>query len=201
MLNSAYVPPWPEGKIFVLSAPAGTGKTTLAKRLVEQFEALVQIPTLTTRKMRPGETAGKDYLFVSKEEFLDRLKADELVEHVELHGHLYGVSSIYVDAARYDGKHILLVIDTDGAHSVKSRYSDSVLIFLKPPSMEELSRRLEDRGTEDQTVREQRLYRAQKELEDEKIFNYSVVNDTFDDALNVLSSIIIAETHRLEEKK
>jgi guanylate kinase len=167
---SSYVPPWSEGKIFVLSAPAGTGKTTLAKRLVESFEALVQIPTLTTREQRPGESAGKDYEFVSREEFFKRLSNQELVEHVELHGNLYGVSFDNVNSARKSGKHVLLVIDTDGAKAIKNYY-DSVLIFLKPPSMEVLSKRLHGRGTEDLEIREERLKRAQKELQDEIFFD------------------------------
>ncbi len=197
---SSYVSPWPKGKIFVLSAPAGTGKTTLARRLVESFEALVQVPTLTTREPRPKEVSGKDYEFVSREEFLKRLSKQELVEHVELHGNLYGVSLANVSRARGSGKHVLLVIDTDGAQAIKSCY-DAVLIFLKPPSMEVLSKRLHGRGTEDVAIREERLKRAQKELEDEIFFDYSVVNDRIESAFYLLSSIIIAETHRIQEKK
>jgi len=197
---SNYVPPWLEGKIFVLSAPAGTGKTTVARRLVKSFEALVQVPTLTTREPRPKEIPGKDYEFVSKEEFLKRLSNQELIEHVELHGNLYGTSFTNVMSARESGKHVLLVIDTEGAKAIKSCY-DSVLIFLKPPSMEVLSKRLHGRGTEDLEIREERLKRAQKELQDEIFFDYSVVNDTIENAFYLLSSIIIAETHRIQEKK
>jgi len=198
MLSSRYVQPKEKGRVFVLSAPAGTGKTTLARRLVETFDALVLIPTLTTREPRAGEVSGKDYEFISTQEFKERLSRQELVEHVELHGNLYGVSALSVNNARHKGKHALLVIDTDGAAVVKKRY-DSVLIFLKPPSMEVLSERLKGRATEDVEIRARRLARARKELQDENIFDYSVVNDKFDDAFYVLSSIIIAETHRVTD--
>jgi guanylate kinase len=199
MWNETLVRTLPVGKLFVISAPAGAGKTTLANRLVSTFPNVAMAATLTTRAARAGEVPGKDYEFVSKEEFLARQEKGDLLEHIELHENFYGTSSRNVSDLRYAGKHVLLVIDTRGALAIQ-QLLNPVLIFIKPPSMDVLKERLEGRNSEDESTRQRRLEWAKKELLDEQYFDYSIVNDNIDNAFSVLASIVIAESHRLQEE-
>ena len=194
MLSNDLVPSMSYGKVFVVSAPAGTGKTTLAKRLVNTFSNIVHIPTTTTRSKREDEVAGKDYMFVSEEEFLSKIEQGDLLEHIQLYGNYYGTSKQDVDTIISQGKHALLVIDTQGAQIVKQQYQ-AVSIFIKPPSMDELISRLQGRATEDTAMREKRIAWAKYELLQEKGFDYVLVNDSLERAFTILASIVIAETH------
>ncbi len=194
---SSCVKSWPVGQLFVMCAPAGTGKTTLAKRLSLALSNVRCVPTVTTRPKRAGEISGEDYIFETKENFNSLLQRGELVEHIELHGHWYGTSKRELEAARKSGKHALLVIDTRGALAIRQLFP-CVLIFIKPPSLEALRQRLEGRATEDAESILKRLAWAQGELQDEKYFDYSVVNEDVDLAFQVLSGIIVAESHRVQ---
>jgi guanylate kinase len=196
MLNKDLVQSRPYGQLFVVSAPAGAGKTTLVKQLVSIFPNVVQAPSLTTRPRRATEIDGKDYHFVSEKEFLKREAEGQLLEHVELHGNLYGTSREEVERVRRSGRHAILVIDTRGAIALKHQLNP-VLIFIKPPSLETLKERLVHRASEDEKSIEMRLSWAQKELADEELFHYSIINDELPRALNVLASIIIAESHKI----
>jgi guanylate kinase len=196
MWNKDLVQPWLHGQLFILSAPAGAGKTTLVKQLVAAFPSVVQAPSLTTRPPRADERNGIDYHFVSKEEFLKRQEQGDLLEYIELHGHLYGTSRDEIEKARSSGHHVVLVIDTRGAIALKEQMKP-VLIFIKPPSFDVLRERLEQRASEDVQSLQLRLSWAQKELADEKHFHYSLINDELKKAFQVLASIVIAESHKV----
>jgi len=196
MWNSSLVPPHTVGKLFVVSAPAGTGKTTLVKQLVATFDAVSVARTLTTRQPRRDEVNGKDYLFVERKEFEARRVRGDLVESVELHGNLYGTVREEVDRLRYSGKHVVLVIDTAGARIVKEQLQ-AVLIFIRPPSMKVLAERLKGRNSEKEETLHQRLELARLELEQERYYHYTIVNEDLHDAFSLLASIVVAETHRV----
>lgn len=185
------------GLLFVISAPAGAGKTTLAQRLVKTFSGIVQVPSVTTRPKRAGEVNGIDYHFVSKEEFAQREAKGEFLEHIELHENLYATSKKEIETQRESGRHVVLVIDTRGALVLKKMF-DPILIFIKPPSFEVLLERLEGRGSEDEQMLQRRLQWAKKEMADEPHFQYSIVNNQIDDAFDVLASIVVAESHRIK---
>jgi len=189
------LPLWPRGRIFVISAPSGTGKTTLALALLHRFANLEHVPTVTTREKREDEIEGEDYYFVTDEEFRQKIELGEFVEHIELYGKRYGTLRADVDRVRESRKHVLLVIDTRGAQKVKELYQ-GILIFVKPPSIKDLYKRLAKRGSEDERKKEERIAWAERELADERFFDYSVVNANSDEAFFILSSILIAETHR-----
>lgn len=196
MWNKALLRPMSRGLLFVISAPAGAGKTTLAKRLVKTFSSIAQVPSVTTRPKRAGEVDGADYHFVSKEEFAQREARGEFLEHVELHGNLYATSKQEIEKRRKDGCHVVLVIDTRGALVLKKSL-DPILIFIKPPSFEALKERLVGRGSEDEQTLQQRLQWAKREMADEPQFQYSIINDRIDDAFDVLASIVVAESHKI----
>jgi guanylate kinase len=193
---SKCVQSWNTGRVFVICAPAGTGKTTLAKRLANTFPNVSFVPTLTTRPKRPNEVHGRDYFFVSKDDFDARLSRNELIEHIELHGNWYGTSKQELETVCLSGKHALLVIDTRGALEIRKRMP-CVLIFIRPPSIQTLRQRLEGRGTEDAETIQKRIDWAKREMADEPLFDYSIENADVDLAFQVLSGIIIAESHKV----
>jgi guanylate kinase len=196
MWNKALLQSMPRGRLFVISAPAGAGKTTLAQRLVKTFPSIVQVPSVTTRPKRVGEVEGVDYHFVSREEFAQREASGEFLEHIELHGNLYATSKQEIEGRRTRGQHVVLVIDTRGALVLK-KFLDPVLIFVKPPSFEVLKERLVRRGSEDEQTLQRRLQWAKNEMADEPQFQYSIVNDQLDAAFDVLASIVVAESHKI----
>jgi len=186
-----------KGLLFVLSAPAGTGKTTLVKKLQKECSNLVQSVSSTTRPIRPGEVEGEDYFFLSREQFEKRSENDEFLEFVELYGDYYGTSRQWVSERLDSGKHVFLVIDTQGALKLMNKTA-GVMIFMHPPSFDELKRRLKGRQTESDEVIEKRLKWAASEIEKSKLYDYNIVNDNIDDAYLVLKSIVVAEEHRTE---
>lgn len=188
------------GLVFILSAPAGTGKTTLIGMLTQEFPHVVMSISLTTRQPRSGEVNGVDYHFISKEEFKRRFDGGELLESVELYGNHYGTSRLLLDALIAQGKHVFLVIDTQGALLLKQQKSDDfhpISIFIRPPSLEELEQRLQRRHTESPEVIKKRLAWAKQELEAERHYDYSIVNQELPAAYQALRSILIAEEHRI----
>lgn len=196
MWSNALLTKTSQGKLFILCAPAGAGKTTLLKKILHSFSDVKTSPSFTTRARRADEMDGREYHFVSKEEFLRREADGEFLETIELHGHFYGTSRQAITALLASGNHVLLAIDTRGAFALQKSFN-SVLIFLKAPSLSVLRERLEGRGSEDESLVKTRLDWAKKELTEEKHFHYSIVNDSLEDAFSVLASIIIAETHRI----
>ncbi len=184
------------GKVFVISAPAGTGKTTLTHMLVNEFPSIVQSVSFTTRKPREDEVDGMHYRFVSRGEFEKKIDQGEFLEFADIYGDLYGTSREWVEGRLEQGKHVVLVIDTQGALKLKQWYS-ATYIFIIPPSFEELRRRLLERRTENSAVIEKRLAWARKEVERSDEYDYRLVNDDLATAYQVLRSIVIAEEHRV----
>lgn len=184
-----------EGLVFVVSAPAGTGKTTLVRMLQKEFPCIVGSISYTTRNPRPGEQSGVDYFFVSEKEFKEKLKEGEFLEYATVFGHSYGTSRLFVETQQRLGKHVVLVIDTQGAIQLKGRFEAS-FIFISPPSIQELRSRLYGRKTETDQVIEHRLSWAEKEMELARLYDYHIINENLEIAYEVLRSIIIAEEHR-----
>ncbi len=182
--------------ILVVSAPSGAGKTTLCRRLLEETELVFSV-SHTTRPPRPGEVHGQDYYFVDRKTFEDLIARGGFLEWAEVHGHLYGTSKAEIERLQAQGRDILLDIDVQGASQVRSRLgSEAVFVFILPPSLEELERRLRARGTEKEEVLQRRLTRAREELAFAPWFDYVVVNDRLEEALEDLLAIIRAERKR-----
>lgn len=185
------------GLTFIVSAPAGTGKTTLVQRLTKEFPSVVASISYTTRAPRAGETNGVDYFFIDKEEFEKKIAEEEFLEYVVLYGQYYGTSRKWLESNLDAGKHVVLVIDTQGADLLRQRIP-VVSIFIQPPALEELRRRLENRSTESIEKIEERLALAKEELKAVQLYNYAIVNDNIEIAYQVLKSIFIAEEHRVQ---
>jgi len=190
-----------KGLLIVISAPSGTGKTTLCHMLLKEFPKMEFSVSYTTRKPRPNEKDGVDYHFVTKEQFLKMVEEGDFLEWAEVYGNLYGTSKSQVLKALEEGKDVLLDIDPQGALQVKKNFPEAVLIFVLPPSLKELEKRLRKRGTDDEATIEKRLKVARKELQTALKYDYLVVNDELNLAFNALKSIIIAEKHRTERLK
>ena len=179
-------------KVIVLVAPSGSGKTTIARRLLKDYPQIKFSVSATTRKPRNGETDGEDYFFLTREEFDHKIEKNAFLEWEEFYnGHRYGTLRSEVDKLMEKGYFPLLDIEVKGALNVKRIYgSDSVAIFIRPPSLEVLKQRLEERGTEDSQTLAVRLERAEKELMYANRFDFSVINDDLDTAYGQIRTII-----------
>ncbi len=184
------------GLLFILSAPAGTGKTTLVEMLCDEFPCVVASVSCTTRLPRQGEKDGQHYQFLSLQEFERRIARDEFLEYVQLYGDYYGTCRLWVEAQLAHGKHVMLVIDTQGAKLLKGKLP-LVTIFVAPPSLEELAKRLTQRRTESSENIDKRLQWAKHELDARGAYDYGIVNDDLATAYQALRSILIAEEHRV----
>lgn len=187
-----------KGIVLVLSAPAGTGKTTLARMLIDEFPSVVESVSCTTRSKRGGEVEGKDYHFLDKELFQAKLEKGEFLEHATVFGNLYGTLRSHVEEEQEKGKHVILVIDTQGAINLMERGYPFVFVFVSPPSLAELRTRLFNRGTDAQHHIEERLSWAKEELEKATLYDYHFTNDNLHRAYDILRSILIAEEHKKE---
>lgn len=185
-----------KGLALVLSAPAGTGKTTLVQMLVQEFTCVVESISYTTRPCRSGEVSGIHYHFVTNEEFEQKIANNDFLEYVKLYGYYYGTSQKEIEDQQKKGKHVILVIDTQGALQLMGKFN-AKFIFLQPPSMEVLRERLKQRKTETAAVIEERLNWAQSEMEAVRYYDYRIINDDLATAYQVLRSIVIAEEHRV----
>ena len=190
----------PQGLIFVLSAPAGTGKTTLVSMLLDEFPCVVESVSCTTRTPRPGEIPGKDYHFMDAEAFEAKIAAGDFLEYAQVFGSYYGTSRGYVQEQQEKGKHVFLVIDTQGALQLKGKLN-AVFIFVNPPSLQALRERLFKRQTENLEMIEQRLFFAKHEMAQSSKYDYNIVNDNLHHAYDILRSIVIAEEHRVRKAK
>lgn len=183
--------------LFIISSPSGAGKTTLTHRLLQDFPQLRFSVSHTTREARPNEVDGQDYHFVSDEEFTKLLEAGSFAEWAEVHGHRYGTSTTEIARAEADHKRGLLFdVDYQGARQIKAKFPEAVAVFILPPSMEELRRRLEGRGVDDKVSLKRRFAKAKEEIEHYSFFDYVVVNDELQQALAELRGIIHAERCR-----
>lgn len=182
-----------KGFPIVLSAPSGTGKTTLAHLLVNSMDKLALSISYTTRPIRGTEQDGVNYHFIDKERFLAMIDADEFVEWAEVHGNYYGSSATWTSTSLQSGRDVLFDIDVIGGMQIKKHYEDAVAIFITPPSFEELEKRLLRRGTESHDVIKKRLEAAKDEiLVGLKNYDYVINNEKLDRALFDLTSIIRA---------
>lgn len=184
------------GILFIVSAPAGTGKTTLVQMLMNEFPSIVGNISYTTRKPRLGEVPGVHYHFISVEEFEQRIAANEFLEYAQIYGNYYGTTFQSVYELQRQCKHVVLVIDTQGAMQLKGR-AGTVFIFLEPPSLDVLRERLSGRKTEEAELIELRLEWAKTEMEAMHIYDYRIMNDDLATAYQILRSIVIAETYRI----
>ena len=182
----------------VLSAPSGAGKTTIAKALVEGSEDVVFSVSATTRPARDHEVDGVDYRFLSEPKFRAMIEADEFVEWAQVHGHLYGTSRKALQAALDEGRFLILDIDVQGAMQMRQRVPDVVLVFVIPPSADALVERLTERGTEGEDTVARRIENARGELEQASQFDYIVVNDDLEQAIDEVRSIVSAESRRTD---
>jgi len=185
------------GNLFIVSAPSGTGKTTILKRIISEMENIMFSVSHTTRPPRPGEKDGVDYYFVEKDAFKKMQEQDLFHEWAEVHGNLYGTSRNAVQKIIDQGKDIILDIDVQGGLQAMDKVGDKgIFIFILPPCLQELEKRLVNRGTESESVIATRLKNAQGEIKIMEQYDYVIVNDSVAEAVDVLKSIIIAERSR-----
>jgi guanylate kinase len=187
------------GLLLVVSSPSGAGKTTLCHRMVSEFPQLVFSVSYTTRPRRKSEEDGVDYHFVDEAEFEDMVKRGEFAEWAEVHGHRYGTTTSTVREVLEGGKDVLFDIDYQGGRQIKARFGrEAILVFILPPSLEELERRLRSRATDENDVIERRLAKAKEELEHYALYDYLIVNDKLGEAYEVLRSIYFAAANRVD---
>ena len=182
-----------KGILVVVSAPAGCGKDTILEQALKLNGNLFYSVSATSRAMRPGETDGVSYHFRTREQFEDMIKNGELLEYTEYCGNYYGTPKKAVEDMLEAGKDVILKIEIEGAANVKKMFPECVMIFILPPSIAELSRRLHKRGTETEEVIALRLETAKKELEFAKNYDYFVVNDALEDAVSDFLTVVRAE--------
>lgn len=178
-----------KGKLFVISGPSGVGKGTLVALLTAKHPEIVLSVSATTRKPRRGEENGVHYFFVKKEVFLDRVNKGKFIEWAEFAGNYYGTDSIFVEKNLNEGRDVILEIDVKGALQVKEKMPEAVLIFIEPPSMEELKSRLFKRKTESEADIEKRLSIVKSELDQKSKFDYFIVNKFLNQAYTELESV------------
>ncbi len=182
-----------KARIFIISGPSGSGKTTLYKKLLQlaRFKSrLAKAVSITTRHRRHNEKAGKDYEFVSRQEFLRLKKNKELLESQNVFGYLYGTSKNNVQEILKNGKDILLVVDVKGERAIKKIFPTAISIFIFPPTITTLAKRLKNRSTEGKRDLQKRLLIAREEIRQSRRFDYAIVNDHLNTALKKLKEVI-----------
>lgn len=186
-----------KGIIFVISAPSGAGKTTICEHLLKNLNNLKMSISHTTRKPRTGEKNGVNYYFINKAKFKEMIEKGDFIEWAEVYGNLYGTSKKMINDLLNSGNDILLDIDIQGAKNIKKIYKKSVLIFILPPSIEELKRRLQNRNEEPEII-QKRLNKVADEINEYKFYDYLVINDDFEEALKKVMCIIQAERLKIK---
>lgn len=185
------------GLPIVLSAPSGGGKSTIADHVLRNWSQVVRSISCTTRAPRPGESHERDYYFLTEEEFKTKISNNEFVEWALVHGRYYGTPKGDFEKNLESGKDVLLVIDPQGAVAIKKMFPNGLFIFVVPPTWEDLSSRLSDRGTDATAEREKRLLNAKAELSYLPNYDFLVVNDNLDSAVGDVLAIIRSEHRRL----
>ncbi|HTR77438.1 MAG TPA: guanylate kinase [Gemmatimonadaceae bacterium] len=180
----------------ILSSPSGGGKTTISRRILSVREDVGYSVSCTTRPRRPGEVDGRDYYFLTRPEFARRRDAGDFAESAEVHGNLYGTLRVEIERVLGSGRHVIMDIDVQGAAQIRHAFPSSVAIFILPPSGPVLLDRLRNRHTESQDELAKRLRSALNELREVDRFEYVIVNDSLDDAIRRVGSIIDAEVVR-----
>jgi len=179
--------------VYIISAPSGSGKSTLVNRVREIVSGLKFSISYTTRAPRAGEENGREYYFVSRNEFEEMIRKDEFLEHAEVFGNYYGTARLFLRAAEQEGKDLLLDIDVQGAAQIKSKLKEAVSIFVLPPNRQELEKRLRTRSLDTENVIQRRLVTASREIENYDKYDYILVNDRLEESIDALKSILLAE--------
>jgi guanylate kinase len=179
-----------KGSIFVVGAPSGTGKTTIIREIFKIYPTLSFSVSATTRKPRDYETQGKDYFFLSEEEFKKKIELNEFVEWEKFYDYYYGTLKSFIREKMESGISLLLDLDVKGGVNIKKIFPDAVLIYILPPSIEELEKRLRNRNTESEEDFQKRIDRAQMELKFRTEYDYCIVNDKLDKAIEDVANII-----------
>lgn len=180
------------GNLFIVSAPSGAGKTSLVKALLDSKQPIKVSVSYTSRPPRPAEMEGEDYHFVSRETFLAMAQHGDFLESAEVYGNLYGTSQSWIESETANGNDILLEIDWQGAQQVRQKFPDSIGIFILPPSVQALATRLQGRGQDSAEVIAKRLQAARADIAHVVEFDYVIINDVLDAALQQLRAIVIA---------
>jgi guanylate kinase len=189
------------GNLYVVAAPSGAGKTTLVRMLLEKETAVRLSISFTTRGPRPGELSGREYHFVDTAIFQEMIARQEFLEWAEVHGNYYGTSKKWIADQLEAGSDVLLEIDWQGAQQVRALFPAAIGIFIMPPSMEELTRRLVGRGTDSSAVIAGRLAAAQAEMRHVGEFDYVIINDQLEQALDDLRAVVRASSLCLEVQR
>jgi guanylate kinase len=185
------------GRLFVVSAPSGTGKTTVVERLAQVVPDLALSRSYTSRPARAGETTGVDYNFITRARFEQMIAADEFLEWADVFGNLYGTCATDVEQHVSTGRDIVLVIDVQGARQVRQRYTNTVGVFVLPPSFEVLERRLRGRSKDPEEAMQRRLQTARNEVAAFTEYDYVIVNDELEACVDRLRAIVLAERAKL----
>lgn len=185
------------GILFVISGPSGVGKGTLRTRLMEMGMDLAYSVSATTRKPRAGEIDGRDYFFMDEDKFKGMIERGEFLEYAVVYNHYYGTPRAFVERLLAQGQDVLLEIDINGARQVREKMADGVFIFIMPPSLEELTRRLLERGKDSEEEIKKRLQCYEEEVSQVKNYDYVVVNECVKEAVDYLAAIVKAERCRV----
>ena len=188
-----------KGILIVVSGFSGAGKGTLMKKLMEEYDNYALSISMTTRNPRPGEEDGREYFFVTKEQFEEKIGQDGLIEYANYCGNYYGTPRAYVEQQLEAGKDVILEIEIQGALKIREKFPTALLLFVMPPSAKELRRRLTGRGTETQEVINQRMHRAMEEAQGIEQYDYIVINDQLEECVKELHAIIGA-AHNIPSK-
>lgn len=190
----------PKGKLVIISAPSGTGKSTICRKLLQRRKDLRYSVSCTTRAPRPGERHGRHYFFLARDEFKRKIQKNEFLEWAVVHDEYYGTPRPFIEASVREGYDVLLAIDVQGAGAIRRKMPESVLVFVAPPSWESLKARLAARREDSESVG-RRLSAAKAELAAAKNFDYLVVNDDLEKALSEIESILTAEGLRVKRQE
>ena len=187
-----------KGRLIVISGPSGAGKSTVVAKAVAERDDVCFSTSVTTRKPRTGETDGKEYFFVELDRFREMIENGELLEHAEYCANSYGTPKAYIEQKTAEGVNVLLDVEVQGARQINEKKPDAVKIFIIPPSIEELRKRLEKRGTDTQRAIEARLIRAEQEYAEADFYDYIIINDDANQSAARLEAIITAYRCRSE---
>jgi len=179
-----------KGIIFVITAPSGTGKTTIIRAILKILQNVVYSISATTREKRPNEQDGVDYFFIDESTFLQKIEANQFVEWEKVYDYYYGTPKSFVEKILSEGKSILLEVEVKGALSIKKVYPEAIMIYLLPPSLEELGKRLRERKTESESDFQKRIERAKMELSLKDKFDYFIVNNNLNTAILEVKELI-----------
>jgi len=186
--------------VIIISAPSGTGKTSICRHIFRQFPDIRFSVSYTTRRPRSGEVDGRDYHFVTEAAFKEKVQNGEFAEWAENYGHFYGTSRQVVEEIRSRGEDLILDVEPRGARALKELYPDGVFVFVLPPDLAELKKRLQKRGAEDDETRQRRFQKAKDEIREVFWYDYIIVNDRLESAVERLRAVYLAEKCRKDRQ-